>query len=232
MIKLSDRLQLIADQIETGETMADIGTDHGFLPLSLIDCGVCPKAILTDISGPSLNKAKFSAAESGIEQGVEFREGNGLDVLRYGEVDAVVIAGMGGQLISEILGKDLMHTCSFRKYIFQPRSQTGLLRWWLESKGFAITKNRLVREGKFLCEVIVALAPKTLQNVVLEAESPHWDLPEDTGSEEPGLVQDFAERKIEKENKRIRGLEQARTPDPEAIRIAEERIRYFRRFIK
>ena len=66
MIKLSDRLQLIADKVEIGETMADIGTDHGFLPLYLIAQGISPKAIMCDISGPSLNKAREAAVEYGI----------------------------------------------------------------------------------------------------------------------------------------------------------------------
>ena len=107
MNKLSDRLQLIADQITKGETMADIGTDHGFLPINLWETGICSKVIMTDISEPSLRKAKGYAGAYQFGSDMDFRVGNGLQVLDKGEVDTVVIAGMGGILMTEILGEDL-----------------------------------------------------------------------------------------------------------------------------
>lgn len=237
MIKLTDRLQLIADMIETGETMADIGTDHGFLPLSLIESGKSPRVIMCDISGPSLDKAREAAAQMGITSGAECREGDGLDVIESGEVDAVVIAGMGGLLITQILAKDPAKTASIRKYIFQPRNNAALLRWWLTSKGFEITKNSLVREGKFICEVISALTPKSLEagdfgasGGLLAEEDPSWALPADITSREEGLEREFALLKLAQENKKLEGLKKSKNTDREEIKKAEERMAYFRRF--
>ncbi len=234
MMKLSDRLQLIADSIETGETMADIGTDHGFLPLYLIETGISPRVIMCDISGPSLAKAREAFAEADITEGAVFREGNGLEVLEAGEVETVVIAGMGGILMTEIMGSDLKKTVSFHKYILQPRNNAGLLRYWLQNKGFQIEKNLLVREGKFICEVIVVFAPKAVINSDIRPEElsaaqedPRWELPLGMQSEEAGLAREYAALKIRQEEKKLRGLKKASEPDLEQIRLSESRIRYF-----
>ncbi len=231
MIKLSDRLQLIADKVEIGETMADIGTDHGFLPLYLIAQGISPKAIMCDISGPSLNKAREAAVEYGISEGASFREGDGLDVLEDGEVDTVVIAGMGGVLMTEIMGKDLHKSRSFKKYILQPRNNAGYLRKWLFDNAFDVSENLLVREGKFICEVIVVCSGKSRQIDDYGPEAPQWDLPPALTSSEKGLVHEFVQYKIYQENKRLQGLQMSKNKDEEEIAKAESRVEYFRRYL-
>lgn len=163
MIKLSDRLQRIAERIEHSKTMADIGTDHGFLPVYLLQHQICERAIAADVSEPSLDKAVQCGQteipelyESGAFQ---TRAGDGLAVLKSGEVEAVVIAGMGGQLIRDIMEADLQHTCSFQRFILQPRSGQGFLRKWLVENGFRIIGEDVVTEGKFLPEIITVLSP-------------------------------------------------------------------------
>ena len=147
--------------------MADIGTDHGFLPLYLWEKGISPKVIMCDISEPSLAKAKGAAGSYQFGSELSFRAGDGLRVLDSGEVDDIVIAGMGGLLIVDILSDDMNKTMSFKKYIFQPRNNSGRLRYWLVSHGFDITRNQLVREGKFICEVITAISPKSSEKANL-----------------------------------------------------------------
>ena len=156
---LTDRLQMIADEIKQGETMADIGTDHGFLPLHLWESGISPKVIMCDISEPSLAKAKAASGAYQFGNELDFRAGDGLTVLKSGEVDDIVIAGMGGLLIWDIMSKDMDKTCSFQKFILQPRNHAGTLRYRLASAGFDIAKNQLVREGKFICEIITVKPP-------------------------------------------------------------------------
>lgn len=179
MLRLSDRLQMIADQIEPGETMADIGCDHGFLPIYLRLAGKSPKAIVADVSALSLAKAASNASLHGFcaeaaagvgmrmaadargkdDAGMDFRAGNGLFVLAPGEVDAVVIAGMGGKLIRDIMAADLEHTCSFKRFVLQPRIGQGHLRKWLLRHGFAIINEGLVTEGAHIAEIITAISP-------------------------------------------------------------------------
>lgn len=159
-MKLSDRLQYIADQIKSGETMADIGTDHGFLPLYLLDRGICPRAILADISKGSLKKAEENCRafeqKTGRHLNWELRLGDGIDILEDGEADVVVMAGIGGQLMCDILDWNTAKSRSMKRYILQPRNHPGLVRRWLYFNGFSIAKEGLVREGKYICEIMTA----------------------------------------------------------------------------
>lgn len=161
MTELSIRLQKIADRINEGETMADIGTDHGFLPIYLIENDISPSVIMTDVSRPSLMKGSDNLDMLGADRKrADFRVGDGISVLERGETDTVVIAGMGGMLIRDIMSVDMEHTCSFRKYILQPRTRQGHLRKWLLENGFTIIHEDLVEEGRFIPEIITALSPQ------------------------------------------------------------------------
>ncbi|MBR0457506.1 MAG: SAM-dependent methyltransferase [Firmicutes bacterium] len=234
---LTDRLQMIADEIKQGETMADIGTDHGFLPLFLWENGISPSVIMCDISEPSLAKAKAAAGAYQFGQELDFRAGDGLKILRSGEVDAVVIAGMGGLLIRDILAADIEKTVSFGKYIFQPRNNAAHLRYWLVSNGFRIIKNQLVREGKFICEVITALPPKPSENgdmglsdTLPSPDDPCWDLPEDLMSSQPDLAREYAAVKLGIEQKILEGMHRSSNVADCELRSVERRIDYFRSY--
>lgn len=157
MIKLSDRLQKIADFIEPGESIADVGTDHGFLPIALWEQGKSPHVILSDINPGPLEKARFNISKHFPEKEFDIRIGSGIRTIRPAEVDDVVIAGMGGLLIAEILSDDQGKSKSFKKLILQPRNAQNKLRAWLLENGFTIRDEVLVRERKYLCEIILAV---------------------------------------------------------------------------
>ncbi len=152
---LSERLQAIADLIEYGETMADIGTDHGFLPVYLIKTGKCPYAIATDISSNSLKKAENLIDAEDVLNDCSARVGDGLDPIEEGEVDDIVIAGMGGILMTEIISADISKSRSFKKFILQPRSKIHYLRKWIRDNGFSINKESIVKEGERFCEILL-----------------------------------------------------------------------------
>jgi tRNA (adenine22-N1)-methyltransferase len=210
MIKLSDRLQKIAEFIEPGETVADIGTDHGFLPIALWENGKSPHVILSDINEGPLEKARANINKYYPDKEFDIRIGSGIQTLKPGEADSVVIAGMGGLLITEILGDDLQKTRSFKKFLLQPRNAQSRLRAWLLENGFAIADEALVRERKYLCEIIIAVpydkncnagaeAAKALKNKAPEA----MDLevsPILIAKKDPLLVE-FIENKIRIEKK-------------------------------
>ena len=155
MIRLSERLQKIYDQVLPGESVCDVGTDHGYLPLALLESGRSPRVIMSDISEGSLLKCRENA-ENMLSQAAPFdlRQGSGIEVLEPGEVDTVVMAGMGGMLISELLGKDYCHAHSFRRYILQPRKHVGRLRYWLLDNDFTVVHEDLAREGKFIWPIL------------------------------------------------------------------------------
>lgn len=153
---LGERLGKIAAQIAPGDRVADVGTDHGKLPFYLFQNGTVSSLILTDISRPSLNKAEalFSTVHAG--KSVFFRVGNGLDPLREGEANVLILAGMGGLLMHEILDWDISKTFSFEKIILQPRGNAGLLRHFLLTSGFTVTQDVIAREGGRFAEIVSA----------------------------------------------------------------------------
>lgn len=159
MIRLSQRLQRMADLVIPGGVIADIGTDHGHLPIWLFEHEICPGVILTDISEDSLSKAKGYAGAFQFGGAVSFRVGDGLAVLAPSEAETVVIAGMGGKLIRDIMAEDPAHTATFRRFILQPRTASGSLRKYLLEQGFLFLHDDVVKEGHFLPEIITVETP-------------------------------------------------------------------------
>ncbi len=161
MIRLTERLQKIADSIQSGESVADIGSDHGYIPIFLYEKGVPDKIIITDIRKDPLDIAKNNInSKIKNRDKLDFRIGNGLDALKYEEVDTVIIAGMGGILIRDIISRDKKKSLSFKKLILQPRNAQDKLRQWLVENGFEIKDEKLAREGKYICEIIIAAPGK------------------------------------------------------------------------
>ena len=163
-MRLSKRIYKIAELISDGSSVADIGTDHGYVPMLLMKEGKSPRVIMSDISADSLSKAKetfFHTGLKGIVSDSDFRVGDGLETIEDGEVDEVIIAGLGGHTISDILAADESKTASFKRLVLQPRKHSGNLRYYLYTHGWDITGEHLVPEGKFVCEIITAVPSST-----------------------------------------------------------------------
>ena len=154
-IKLNARLGQAASYINAGESVCDVGTDHGYIPIFLAEQGGHDPLIMSDVSKGSLDKAvadaKMVLPENEIPQA---RLGDGLDVLSPGEVDDIVIAGMGGIQMLDILTWDFMKTLTYSKYIFQPRRDAALLRKWLEINRFTIIEQCIVPEGRRFSQIL------------------------------------------------------------------------------
>lgn len=196
MVKLTPRLQIIANEIKAGETMADIGTDHGFLPIYLWEAGICPHVIMADISRGSLDKAKDNCQMLHPEQEFDLRLGSGIEVLGNGEVDAVAIAGMGGILMTEILGVDLAKAHSFRRLILQPRNHVGKLRYWLLNNGFKIVNEQLVREGKFICEILTVEPIEVAVSMNQDEDDIEYEFPHSLIRFRNELTEEYLQRKL------------------------------------
>ncbi|MDD3169167.1 MAG: class I SAM-dependent methyltransferase [Eubacteriales bacterium] len=242
MIKLSDRLQKIADFIEPGESIADIGTDHGFLPIALWERGRSPHVILSDINAGPLEKARANINKYFPEKQFDLRIGSGIQTLKPAEVEAIVIAGMGGLLIAEILGDDLPKSKSYRKLILQPRNAQDKLRLWLFENGFAIEEEVLVREGKYLCEIIMAVPAGFGRNAGPEEIRPDRCIRSDDidfeispilfAKKDPLLVE-FIENKIRIERKVHAAIKAKAVRDKtEMLRKSEERMELLQKMRK
>ena len=225
---LTERLAAIANEIEKGESVADIGTDHGYLPMYLTKEEISPKVIMADISKGSLNKARRNCRELMPEVKFDFRNGNGLRVIKKGEVDVIVIAGMGGNLICDILGRDLGKAKSCKKLILQPRTAQGRLRAWLVRKGFDIVNEQLVREGRFICEIITAVPgePRESIKLNLEPESIKWEMPYWVANLKNPLVNQFISYKIDRENSILKSMENSKNIPAEDVKAIEDNIVY------
>ena len=148
-MKLSKRLQTIADFVKKGAVVADIGTDHAHIPIYLIKNNIISKAYACDINKGPLEKAKENINYYGVKN-IELRLSNGLEKLKTDEADTVIIAGMGGELIIDILEKGRRFFESKRKFILSPHTKIDEVRKFLLSNGFEITKEDMcIDEGKF-----------------------------------------------------------------------------------
>ena len=225
-MKLTPRLQKIADEIKPGETMADIGTDHGFLPLFLWEQGISLQVIMADISKGSLDKAAENCRLLAPDTGFDLRLGSGLEVLAPGEVDTVVMAGIGGNLICELLGKDLQKSWSFPKYILQPRRHIGRLRFWLYDNGFSITNEQLVREGKFICEVLTVIPKEVAMTSQINAEDIEYEFPLSLVRFRNDLTAEYLQGKLRLEREILESMKMGSLTTPKELQKQEYRVYY------
>jgi len=153
---LKPRLAAIAAFVPNGSSMADIGTDHAYLPVFLLQSGVVNKAIAADVHAGPYRAALETVTASGLLDTISVRFGDGLGVLAPSEVDTVVIAGMGGSTIIKILEASSDVTDSITRLILQPMTASGTLRRWLVQNSWHIVEEELVEEDQILYEIIVA----------------------------------------------------------------------------
>lgn len=149
-MKLSGRLRQVADMITPCNVVADVGTDHGYVPIFLVKHKICKQAIAMDINVGPLERAKNNICREHLADFIETRRSDGLQELRMGEADTVVMAGMGGELMIRILenGKQVLRTVS--EMILSPHSELDLVRKYLTDNDFCITDEvMLVDEGKY-----------------------------------------------------------------------------------
>lgn len=154
--KLTARLQKIADQVTIGHRVADIGTDHGYIPVYLLKNKISPFVIAGDINEGPLKCAEDNIVSNNLSHCIETRLGSGLSILKPKEVDTIIIAGMGGLLISELLNNSKEIAQSLDTLILQPMQAQSELREYLVGNDFIIKKDILVKEGHHIYEIIVA----------------------------------------------------------------------------
>lgn len=210
-MRLSDRLQTIANFIPKNTIVGDIGTDHGYIPIYLIENEISKKVIATDISKNSLDKIINCVKGTKYEKDIDMRLGDGLDPIKPFEVDTVVIAGMGGLLIRDILDKDKDKRDSITNFILQPNIATEELRKYLYENNFEIVDEKLVKEdGKFY-EVIWAKKGKAYVD-----QDIYYEIGEKLLANRDPLLEEFLNNRIQMNEeilKELEGKETQRTMD-------------------
>ena len=143
-----------ADMVIENRPVADIGTDHGFIPAFLLIEGRCPFAVMTDINKGPLERCAENMQSLGISPKLyDLRIGDGFAPLKAGEVSSAVIAGMGGELIQSMFENAPDDLAWLERAVLQPRTHSDDLRAFLTGSGYRICDYRLVRERGRICEV-------------------------------------------------------------------------------
>lgn len=161
-MELSKRLQAVANLVSDGLTVADVGTDHGYVPIHLIQTGKCERAIAMDVNRGPLLRAKNHIEEQGLSFQIDTRLSDGVNHLSRGEVECVVIAGMGGALTVRILEQGEQIFRALKEFVLQPQSEIWKVREYLCEAGYLIVDEDMIFEdGKFypMMKVINGQAP-------------------------------------------------------------------------
>ena len=143
-IQLSKRMDRLAGLVTAGNRLADVGTDHGYIPIALVQSGKIPSAIAMDINKGPLERAREHIREQHLDTYITTRLSDGLTMLQENEADTVLVAGMGGALTVHILEGGAHCLASVKELILQPQSEIWLVREWLCEHGYQITDEDIV----------------------------------------------------------------------------------------
>ncbi len=157
-MKLSARLQLIADWLPTGCRFADIGSDHALLPVAAVRSGRATSAVAGEVNDGPLEAARRQVAEAGEAGRISVRKGDGLAVIAPGEVDAITIAGMGGALITSILDEGQAKLAGVKQLVLQPNVGGEFVRRWLLEHDWYLAEEAILEEDGKIYEVMKAEA--------------------------------------------------------------------------
>lgn len=206
-IELSPRLSSVARLVPEGAVLADVGTDHAFLPVYLLQRGLISRAVATDLREGPLSKARANAEKYGLEDRMTFRLCDGLSAVTPQETDAIAIAGMGGETIASILAAAPWTREGAHRLILQPMTSLYDLRDFLSRNGYVIDMEHLNREGRRLY-VTMEVSP---------GEAPPYTPGEKwVGRQRRGLVSplraDFLADMEGRAHRALKGLEQSVRP--------------------
>lgn len=208
-IELSPRLRSVAELVPKGAVLADIGTDHAFLPVWLLQRGVIEQAVAADLREGPLSKARANAEKYGLQNQMSFRLCDGLSGITPKEADTIAIAGMGGETIAVILANAPWTKEGKHRLLLQPMTSLYDLRVFLSGNGYIIRMEHINREDRRLYVTMEVEAGKC----VPYSEGEKWAGRQWRGMESP-LRADYLEEMLFRARRALEGLERSvRTED-------------------
>lgn len=160
------RLNSLAAMVDNGDRIADIGTDHAYLPIELIKSGKITYAIASDIAKGPLDNAKKDVQKASLENQIDIRLGAGLSTVSdQDQIDTVIIAGMGGKLITQILDDAWQKKLRFKSLVLEPNVGEYGVRKWLTEHSYKITAEQIIAESGHIYELIKAIKSQKKSNL-------------------------------------------------------------------
>ena len=157
--------------VTDGNRLADIGTDHGYIPIYLCQTGKIPSALAMDIGKGPLQQAQTHIAEHGLSEQIKTRLSDGMAALQFGEADTILIAGMGGGLVMKILSEGAEKLTGKEELILQPQSEIALVREFLRVRNFQIlNEDMILEDGKYYPMMKVSQQKAAEQTKILPQE--------------------------------------------------------------
>lgn len=156
LIKLSKRLMAVANCIENTGVHADIGSDHAYLPIYLLENNFAKSAIAGEVVRGPYESSVENVRKQGVADKISVRLGSGLEVIEHAEADSISICGMGGALISDILEAGKEKLSGKERLILQPNIGGHIVRKWLNNNGWKIINEKILEEDNKIYEIIVA----------------------------------------------------------------------------
>ena len=216
-MKLQERLLRIAGYVPLGSVAADIGTDHALLPVYLVKQGICHRVIATDLHAGPLATARSTVALFGLGKQVDLRQGDGLEVVQPGEIDVIIIAGMGGSKIAEILGRAQDVLLRAGRLILQPLGGVAQVRRWLFGNGWSLADEDLVLDDDHYYEILVSE-----RQAFAELDQPGHS-PDHYDADDADLLLEIGPRLVEKEHPLLVAYLDKQIRDMENVLVALRR---------
>jgi len=202
MINLKGRLEKVASMAGRCSKPADIGTDHAYLPIYLVQSGMCPMAIATDIKKGPLRKAEKNIIKYHMQDKIELRLGDGLIPVKDDGCDVIIIAGMGGVLIRDIIEKSVDTAKNAKFIVMQPMYAEEALREFLFRNGFNITEESLAKhEGK-----IYPVIKAAYDGISREEENFHLHIGRRLFEQRDPLLKEFLKKRIKRQERIVQGM--------------------------
>lgn len=197
-MELSKRLNWILEKVDKCETIIDVGTDHGYIPIKLIKDNIASRVIASDINKEPLEKARINASLDGVIEKVDLRLGGGLKTLKSKEVQGIIIAGMGGNLIRDILEADLDKVKDVDYLVLQPAQNPEVLREYLYTHEYEIIDEDIcLDEGKYY----ELFKVKYKKNNITKLEDVFYEISPVMLKKRTETLKSYIEDKVEKNNK-------------------------------
>lgn len=171
--KLSVRLETVAKYVPLDSRLADIGSDHAYLPSYLVKKGRISFGIAGEVAKGPFQSAEKNVMAEGLTEMISVRMGDGLEVIQPGDVDCITIAGMGGSLIATILENGKEKLASVRRLVLQPNINAIAIRQWLVDNDWELIAEEILEEDNKIYEILVAEKGDPLK--------PYRDIPFETG---------------------------------------------------